>query len=122
MITELNDPKMRARWADLAEWGWQGTHSAFEEFQRTAGRGRSVLNCAIPMARAYNLTNFELPAGWSLHNCLAAGIGFGAAIPDGLEEWAYIPKIHAVRQLPQLRELPAEHALLMRSPWFQSPS
>jgi hypothetical protein len=113
---------MQARWADLAEWGWQGTQWAFEDFERNAGRGRNVLNCAIPMARAYNLTNFELPAGWSLHNCLVAGIGFGAAIPDGLEEWAYIPKIHAVPQLPQLRELPAEHALLMRSPWFRSPS
>jgi hypothetical protein len=81
-----------------------------------------VLNCAIPTAQAYKLTDFAFPPGWSLHKCLVAGIGFGTEIPDGLEEWNYVPKIHAVPQLPQLRELPAEHALLVRSPWLQSPS
>jgi len=122
MINELKDPRMQARWAGLAEWGWEGTQWAFEEFQRTAGRGKTVLNCAIPSARAYKLTDFTFPPGWSLHNCLVAGIGFGAEIPDGLEEWDYQPKIHAVLQLPQLRELPTEHALLTRSPWLESPS
>jgi len=122
MINELRDPQMQERWATLAESAWAGTQWAFEDFQKTAGGRRNVLNCAIPPAQAHKLTDFTFPPGWSLHNCLAAGIGFGAEIPDGLEEWAYIPKIHAVRQLPQLRELPAEHALLMRSPWFQSPS
>jgi hypothetical protein len=122
LINELKDPRMQARWANLAESGWEGTQWAFENFRRTAGRGRNVLNCAIPPARAYKLVEFTFPPGWSLHNCLVAGIGFGAEIPDGLEEWAYAPKIRAVRQLPQLRQLPAEHALLMRSPWLQSPS
>ena len=122
MINELENPQIQARWAELAESGWEGTHHAFEDFQRTAGTKRSVLNCAIPPARAYKLTDFTFAPGWSLHKYLVAGIGFGAEIPDGLEEWAYQPKIHSVRQLPHLRGLPAEHALLMRSPWLQSPS
>ena len=122
MINELKNPQMRARWDTLAEWGWQGTQNAFDDFQRTTGRERNVLNCAIPPAQAYKLTDFQMPSSWSLHHCLVAGIGFGAEIPDGLEEWEYQPKIRAVRQLPQLKELPAEHQSLTRSPWFQSPS
>jgi hypothetical protein len=122
MINELKDPQMQARWAELAESGWAGTQWAFEDFQKTAGGRRNVLNCAISPAQAFKLTDFTFPPGWSLHNCLVAGIGLGAEIPDGLEEWAYAPKIHAVRQLPQFRQLPAEPAPLIRSPWLQSPS
>jgi len=122
MINELRDPQMQERWATLAESGWAGTQWAFEDFEKSAGGRRNVLNCAIPTAQAYKLTDFAFPPGWSLHKCLVAGIGFGTEIPDGLEEWNYVPKIHAVPQLPQLRELPAEHALLVRSPWLQSPS
>jgi hypothetical protein len=122
MINELLDPTMRARWGGLAEYGWQGTQNVFEEFERTAWHRRTVLNCAIPPARAFALVDFEMPEGWSLDKCLRSGIGFGAPLPEGLEGWSYQPKIQAAPQLPQLKELPQEHRSLMRSPWLQSPS
>jgi hypothetical protein len=122
MINELNDPAMQARWTGIAEYGWQGTQNMFEEFDRATNRRRSVLNCAIPPARAFALVDFALSQGWSLDKCLRSGVGFGCPIPEGLEGWSYRPKIQAVPQLPQLKPLPEEHRPLMRSPWLQSPS
>lgn len=106
----------------MAEPGWEVTLEAFQKFNQSTRNGRDVLNCAIPLAQARCLTDFQFPERWDLNKSLIAGIGLGAPIPEGLEDWGYTPIIRPVQQLPFMRELPKEHQLLMRSPWFQSPS
>lgn len=113
---------MNSRWEAVAEPAWECNQAVFADFHRRNGYRRSVLNCAIPLARAKGLTDFTMPAGWDADKSLIASVGFGAKLPAGLENWSYTPKIQAVRQLSQLKALPKEHSTLMRSPWFQSPS
>jgi hypothetical protein len=113
---------MKVRWEAVAEPAWECNQAVFRDFFQRHGHRRNVLNCAIPMARAKVLTDFTMPQGWDLDKSLIASVGFGAKLPPGLENWSYTPKIQAVRQLPQMKEIPKEHSTLMRSPWFQSPS
>ena len=113
---------MNSRWQAVAEPAWECNQAVFADCYRNHGHRRNVLNCAIPITRAKTLTDFTMPESWSLHKSLVASVGFGAQLPPGLEGWSYIPKIRAVRQLPQLKPLPTEHRSLMDSPWFQSPS
>jgi len=116
------DFTMNNRWAAVAEPAWECNQAVFQDFFQRRGHRRNVLNCAIPSARAKVLTDFTMPEGWDADKSLIASVGFGAKLPPGLENWSYAPKIQAVKQLPQMKELPTEHSTLMRSPWFQSPS
>jgi hypothetical protein len=120
--SELEDPELNSRWEAVREPAWECNQTVFADFHRRHGYRRNVLNCAIPFARAKTLTDFTMPQGWNLDKSLIASVGFGAKLPVGLENWSYTPKIHAVKQLPQMKDLPREHSTLIRSPWFQSPS
>ena len=51
------------RWNVIANPGAEHTEQAFTDFIRSSGRGRKVLNCAVPLARAHALTDFQMPAG-----------------------------------------------------------
>ena len=113
---------MQHRWHAVREPAWECNQAVFADFHRRHGYHRKVLNCAIPLARAKTLTDFTMPAGWNLSKSLNASVGFGGKLPQGLENWSYMPKIRAVRQLPHLRELPIKAASLNQSPWFQTPS
>jgi hypothetical protein len=116
------DFTMKDRWGAVAEPAWECNQAVFQDFFQRHGQRRRVLNCAIPFARAKTLTDFAMPEGWDADKSLIASVGFGAKLPVGLENWSYTPKIQALKQLPQMKELPKEHSTLMRSPWFQSPS
>ena len=122
MSAEINDPNLRTRWDGIAEPGWEVNQESFQRRSRSIGCRRSVLNCAIPFAQAMRLVDFTIPNGWDFNRSLIAGVGFGSKIPAGLEGWDYVPIIRPVQQLPLLRELPRKNQMLMRSPWFQSPS
>jgi hypothetical protein len=125
MNLTLNDSRLRTRWDAITEPGWEVNQTTFRNFNRRHEHRREVLNCAIPMARAEQLTDFQLPANWDFDRCLQASIGLGGPqgrLPVGLENWSYTPHIRPVAQLPFLQPLPKEHANLKRSPWFQSPS
>ena len=106
----------RPRWDAITEPGGEVTKRAFARF---LGSNRRVLNCAVPLARARQLTEFPMPVNWSLHKCLVAS-GSGS-FPPGLADWKYIPMIKPEAQLPQMVKFSPEHSTLARSPWFQSP-
>ena len=116
----LADPQIKKRWDAIVEPDWEENQRVFSRFCAGNGANRNVLNCAVPLARARQLTDFQMPAGWSLDKCLVTS-GLGGFVP-GLEDWRYTPHIRPEAQLPQMVELPKEHADLTRSPWFQSPS
>jgi hypothetical protein len=118
---ELKNPQMKHRWDGVREPAWECNQKVFADFHRQHGYRRNVLNCAIPLARAKALTDFTMPEGWNLDKSLIASVGFGAKLPPGLESWRYTPKIRAVKQFPQMKELPKEYPL-KDSPWFTSPS
>lgn len=63
-----------------------------------------------------------MPPVWNLDKSLITSVGFGDRLPAGLENWNYTSKIHAVKQLPQMKELQREHRTLMHSAWFECPS
>jgi hypothetical protein len=52
MNTELTDPELLDQWESVAEPAHQLSQATFEQFARKRQTSRSVLNCAIPMARA----------------------------------------------------------------------
>ena len=116
----LLDPQLKQRWDTVVEPDWEVNESAFRRFYAGAGAKRNVLNCAVPLARARQLTDFQMPRSWSLDKCLVTS-GVGRFVP-GLEDWRYTAHIRAEAQLPQMMRLPQEHANLTRSPWFQSAS
>ena len=116
----LADPQIKKRWDAIVEPDWEENQRVFSRFYAGNGANRNVLNCAVPLARARQLTDFQMPAGWSLDKCLVTS-GLGRFVP-GLEDWRHTPHIRPEAQLPQMVELPKEHADLTRSPWFQSPS
>jgi len=118
---ELQNPQIRERWEAVAEPAWEVNQTIFQNFSQKGRQGRNVLNCAIPLASAKSLTDFQFPAGWNTDKCLIASLGRGK-LSEGLEGWEYTPKIQAVPQLPQFKSLPPDYASLMRSPWFQTPS
>ena len=75
----LLDPTSKERWASTREPGHEITERAAESFLQTNGQNRNVLNCAIPLARAMHLTDFNYPVGWDLDKCLkSCGNGYFA--------------------------------------------
>lgn len=106
------------RWKSISEPGWEINEQVFSEFHAGTGKARKVLNCATPSARARQLTDFQMPKGWSPQKCLITS-GRGHFEP-GLEHWKYTPQIRPEAQLPQLLKLPRDHTNLSKSPWFQS--
>jgi hypothetical protein len=111
---------MAERWDAIREPGAEFTTQAFTDFESCHGGRRTVLNCAIPLARAKRLTDFQFPAGTNLNDCLVAS-GRGR-FPSSLADWNYDPQIRAATQLPQMAMLPPQFASLKNSPWFDSPS
>ena len=114
------DKQLLERWEAVALPGDEHTCNAFSDYLQVFGRQHNVLNCAIPLARAKSLTDFELPAGVDMHACLEASIT--GRFPEALRDWKYAPKIRPEPQLPQMASIPQEHTSLVRAPWFQSPS
>lgn len=113
------NPELKRRWDLTGNPGGEHTETALAVLlrQRT---GRKVLNCAIPLTRAKSLTDFELPEGVKIEDCIVTSAT--GNFPDALAGWSYTPKIRAEAQLPYMVPLPPEHASLVRVPWFQSPS
>ncbi len=109
---------LRERWNAVALPGSEQTEHTFNRFLRANGERPRVLNCAIPLTRGRVLTDFTLPPGVTPADCLAAAAT--GRFPAGLREWEYRPRIRAVPQLPQLRELPPAHRALDRLPWFET--
>jgi len=108
------------RWNVIANPGAEHTEQAFTDFIRGCGRGRKVLNCAVPLARAHALTDFQMPAGLTAGDCITTSVT--GNFPDPLRDWKYEPKFCSEPQLPQLAPLPPEAATLQDLPWFESPS
>ena len=108
------------RWNVIANPGAEHTEQAFTDFIRGGGRGRKVLNCAVPLARAHALTDFQMPAGLTAGDCITSSVT--GNFPDSLRDWKYQPKFCSERQLPQLAPLPPEAATLQDLPWFESPA
>ena len=119
--TELErDKPLLERWDTITLPGDEHTENAFSKHLQVFGKQRQVLNCAIPLARAKTLTDFQLPEGVDLQACIEASVT--GHFPNALRDWKYQPVIKAETQLPQMAELPAEHASLIKAPWLQSPS
>ena len=116
----LPNQEAKQRWGAIVEPGWEDNERAFSRFYDGYGPNRNVLNCAIPLARARHLTEFQMPVDWSWDKCLITS-GLGRFVP-GLADWRYTPRILPEEQLPQMSKLPQEHANLIRSPWVQSPA
>jgi hypothetical protein len=108
------------RWNVIANPGAEHTEQAFTDFIHGSGRGRKVLNCAVPMSRAHALTDFQMPAGLTAGDCITTSVT--GNFPDSLRDWKYQPKFCSEPQLPQLAPLPPEAATLQGLPWFESPS
>jgi len=108
------------RWDTITLPGDEHTENAFSKYLHVFGKQRNVLNCAIPIARAKTLTDFQLPEGVDVQACIEAAVT--GHFPNALRDWKYQPIIKAETQLPQMAQLPAEHASLIKAPWLQSPS
>jgi hypothetical protein len=116
-----NEPfAMSERWDAVREPNSELTPQTFAEFTRRRTGRRTVLNCAIPLARANQLTDFAFPTGITLHDCLVAS-GTGR-FPQALGVWKYESNLQPATQLPRMTALPPEFATLKNSPWFDSPS
>ena len=60
--TELErDKPLLERWDTITLPGDEHTENAFSKYLQVFGKQRQVLNCAIPLARAKTLTDFQLP-------------------------------------------------------------
>jgi len=114
------DRTMRDRWDAVANPGGEHTERVLSQLLRNQQAPHRVLNCAIPIARAQTLTNFEMPDGMTIDQCLVASVT--GKFPACLSGWTYKPQVRAVPQLPEMAQLPREHANLEELPWFQSPS
>ena len=114
------DKSLLGRWDAIALPGAEHTENAFSKYLQIFGKQRNVLNCAIPLTRAKSLTDFQLPDGLDIQACIEASVT--GNFPDALRDWKYQPIIKAETQLPQMAQLPAEHASLIKAPWLQSPS
>lgn len=108
------------KWDVLQEVGFEQTNTAFDAFYDVYGTSRNVLNCAVPLSRARQLTDFEMPPGWDASKCFASA-GHGRFV-EGLEDWRYLSRLRPQAQMRQMEKLPVDHATLMRSPWLQSAS
>ncbi len=105
------------RWEAVALPASEVTEKCFSSFLKGPNGLRRVLNCAIPLNQALELTRFSLPEGVTVSDCLVASVT--GIFPPALRDWTYKPKIRAVPQLPWLHPLPPEHAMLWKIPWFQ---
>ncbi len=111
---------LRERWDAMSLPGGEHTENALSEFLQGPRRTNRVLNCAIPLTRAKALTDFSLPEGLTIQQCIEASAT--GNVPECLRDWEYTPQIRAVPQLPQMMAIPPEHASLTKVPWFQSAS
>jgi hypothetical protein len=114
------DKPLLERWDTITLPGDEHTENAFSKYLQVFGKQRQVLNCAIPLARAKTLTDFQLPEGVDIQACIEASAT--GHFPNALRDWKYQPIIKAETQLPQMAQLPVEHASLIKAPWPQSPS
>lgn len=105
------------RWHAVSQPGSEQSDKFFTDYLDAGGGKRRVLNCAITPARARELTRFTLPDGVTASDCLVASVT--GNFPDQLQNWSFKPKIRAVPQLPQMKELPGEYRSLGRLPWFE---
>ena len=112
--------KLEEQWNAVAQPGAQFTEQSLTHFIRGRGRGRTVLNCAVPMTRAHALMDFQLPSGLTAGDCIAASVT--GNFPEALQGWEYELKFQPERQLQQMVTLPPEAATLEGNPWFESPS
>lgn len=88
-----SDAEAKRRWDAIVEPGHQTTEAAFSRFRSVSRASRRVLNCAVPLGRVRQLTDFTMPAGWSVDKCLVtSGLG---SFPPGLAEWSYAPQNQA---------------------------
>jgi hypothetical protein len=118
---ECNRPSsLEERWQAVSQPGSHETEKCFARFLGGPNRNRTILNCAIPISRALELTRFALPSGVTAADCLSSSVT--GRFPDALGDWSYTPKIQAVPQLPYMHPLPREYALLKSVPWFQRAS
>ena len=111
---------LRERWDAMSLPGGEHTENALSAFLQGPRRTNRVLNCAIPLTRAKALTDFSLPEGLTIQQCIEASAT--GNVPECLRDWEYTPQIRAVPQLPQMMAIPPEHASLTKVPWFQSAS
>ena len=118
--TDPLDSELQARWEAVALPGSEHTEKALSEFLQSPWRTSRVLNCAIPLARAKALSDFSLPDGLTIQQCIEASVT--GNFPSCLRDWEYAPQIRAEPQLPQMAVLPPEHASLAKLLWFQSAS
>ena len=109
---------LKTKWEIAREPGSETTATAFAKFYDAQGASRKILNCAVPLSRARQLTDFQMPEGWDADKCFAT-LGWGKFV-EGLDHWRYQPRIRAQAQLPQMVTIPQKHGDLMKSPWFQS--
>ena len=116
----MENNQLTERWATIANPGSEHTERAFSEYLQVFGKQRNVLNCALPVTQAKNLTEVQLPPNLSVQDCIDTSIT--GNFSKKLDSWSYKPKIQAEVQLPQMLKLPNEHASLIKTPWFQSPS
>ena len=115
----MNNLDQDEQWRHIANPGHEHTRKAIEPLL-AGGQPPRVLNCATTLATARNLTEFNLPDGLTVKDCLqAAGTGL---IPDCLRRWEYQPQIRAVRQSPFFRVIPAQYQSLRNLPWFEHDS
>ncbi len=66
--------QLSERWEALSLPGDSHTSNAFSSYLQVFSKQRNVLNCAIPLPRAKSLTDFELPDGVTLQDCMTASV------------------------------------------------
>jgi hypothetical protein len=111
---------LRRRWDLIGNPGGEHTENALAAHLRSPEPRRQILNCAIPSARAQALTEFALPEGVNLEDCIVSSVT--GNFPRALHGWKYAPKIQPECQLPYMAPLPSEFTSLAQLPWFESPS
>jgi len=115
-MTNLNHHE---HWHHLANPGHEHTRQAMSKILAQRAQ-KTVLNCATPQAPARNLTDFQLPPGLTVEECLKVeGSGI---IPDCLRKWSYTAKIRSVEQPPFFKQLPIPYKNFAQLPWFQCDS
>jgi hypothetical protein len=68
------DQSLAESWAAVAQPGAEETEKLFSEYLAGAGAKRRILNCAIPLARARELTRFSLPSGVTVRDYLVSTV------------------------------------------------
>ncbi len=100
-LNELEQNRqLSERWEALSLPGDSHTSTAFSSYLQVFSKQRNVLNCAIPLPRAKALTDFALPDGVTLQDCMTASVT--GSFPASLKGWKYEPKIRSLPQLPYM--------------------